>query len=268
MRLPTILFATALCTLPVTPVFPQLPGVQSCHGSPGGATINFSPRTMRPVTGAPYSAVRSDQSVQTLADGTHLTRHGREETATWRDSNGRVRTETRVMPERASCDSIPVEIEDPVAGYIYLLDPVDQVAYRLPFATPSAPPAERTAAAQKPAPQPAQTSSDEPALKTESLGEKTMFGITVTGTRTTDTYPVGSRLGNDRPVTTTFEAWFSPQLKVQVYSQNTNYDGSVSTTTLKDLSVAEPDPSLLQVPPGYKIVDETGPFTITIPAHN
>ena len=41
--------------------------------------------------------------------------------------------------------------------------------------------------------------------------------------------------------------------------------GRVSTGRLKDLSIAEPDPSLLQVPPGYRIVDENGPFTVEIP---
>jgi hypothetical protein len=224
---------------------------------------------MAPVTGAPYSAIQSNQSVQTLADGTHLTRNGREETATWRDSDGRVRTERRVPPgERAApCRSILVKIEDPVAGYVYLLDPVDQVAYRLPLTIRPNPAIER-AAAQKPALPPAQTRPGQPAVTTESLGEKTMFDTTVTGARRTLTYPAGSEIGNDRPVTTTQENWVSPQLKLDVYSQNTDADGRVSTTTLKDLSVAEPDPSLLMVPPGYKIIDESGPFTIRIPGHN
>jgi hypothetical protein len=65
----------------------------------------------------------------------------------------------------------------------------------------------------------------------------------VTGTRNTFTYPVGSRIGNDQPVTTTSEDWVSPRLRINVYSQNTSYDGAVSTTTLKDFSIAEPDPS-------------------------
>jgi len=262
MRLPTVLFATAVCAVLVTPVFPQRRVARSCQGSAdGGVTINFNqPKMMKPVTGAPYSAIQSGQSVQTLADGTHVTHNGREETATWRDSYGRVRTETRVTPERASpCDAIPVEIEDPIAGYVYVLDPVDQVAYRLPLRTPSNPGIER---AQKPPAQPAQPSPGDPTLTTEPLGEKTMFGITVTGTRTTATYPAGSRIGNDRPVAVISESWVSSQLKLAVYSQSTNYGETVSTTTLKDLSVTEPDPSLLQVPPGYKIIDENGPFTI------
>lgn len=262
MRLPTILFATALCTLPVTPVFPQFAGGSSCTGSADGATtIHFTPSLpiwMAPVTGSPYSAIRSGQSVQTLADGTQGTRRDRVESAAWRDSAGRVRTEIRVLPGEPArpCES-SVKIEDPVAGYVYLLDSVDQVAYRLPLTT-----------LPTPVSRPAATSPGEPAVTAESLGEKTMFGITVTGTRTTTTYPAGSGTGNDRPVTTTSEHWESPQLQINVYSQSTSPQGTVTTITLKNLSVAEPDPSLLQVPPGYKIVDETGPFTITIPAHN
>ncbi len=75
-------------------------------------------------------------------------------------------------------------------------------------------------------------------------------------------------LHNDRPVTTTSEHWESPQLQISVYSQSTSPQGTVTTITLKDLSVAEPDPSLLQVPPGYRVVDETGPFTVTIHSHS
>ncbi len=201
MRLPTILFATAVCAVLVAPVYPQLLGRSSCQNSGDGAvTFKFDPSLpvwMAPVKGAPYSGVQSGQSVQTLADGTHLTRNDRIEGATWRDSDGRLRTEIRVPPgaPAAPCESGLVKIEDPVAGYVYLLDSVDRVAYRLPLTTPPKPEREH-AAAQKSALPPPQTSPDGAAFTTESLGEKTMFGITVTGTRTTTTYPVGSRIGN------------------------------------------------------------------------
>jgi hypothetical protein len=270
MRLPTILFATAVCAALVTPAFPQarLPGGRTCQTSPDGAlTMKFTPAApvrMVAVTGAPYSAVESQQSVQTLADGTHLTTQGRDETATWRDSAGRERTETHAPPgeEARPCDSSLAMIKDPVAGYVYLLDAVGQVAYRLPLTTlPPNPP--RAAA-----PAPPKASPLDPTITTESLGGKTMFGITVTGTTRTMTYPIGSKMGNDRPVANSEETWTSPQLGLVVYSQQADFYGRVSTFTLKDLSVAEPDPSLLQVPPGYKIIDESGPFTVEIPSHN
>ena len=127
MRLPAILFATAVCATLVTPVFPQLPGSTSCQVSAEGAvTIKFTPAPITRiahVSGAPHSAVGSQQSVQTLEDGTHLSTKGRVETAMWRDSDGRVRTETRVpQGENArACDSSLVKLDDPVAEYVYLL---------------------------------------------------------------------------------------------------------------------------------------------------
>ena len=114
-------------------------------------------------------------------------------------------------------------IAGPVAGYAYLLDPVDQVAYRLVLKTSPPTPAREISVVQ----QPAQTSPGGPAISTESLGEKTMLGITVTGTRRTLTYPVGSRIGNDRPVTTTEEHWVSPQLGLVVYSHDADPLGRV-----------------------------------------
>jgi len=33
---------------------------------------------------------------------------------------------------------------------------------------------------------------------------------------------------------------------------------------MENFSTSEPDPGLFQVPPGYQIVEETGPFTIVI----
>jgi hypothetical protein len=192
MGLPMILFSTAVCAAMVTPAFPQLAGSRSCQVSADGAvTMKFTPgpiTRIASVTGAPYSAVGSQQSVQTLADGTHLTTKGRVETAMWRDSDGRVRPETRVpQGENARCDSSLVKLEDPVAGYVYLLDPIDQVAYRLALTTTPPTPARESPAAPKPA------SPLDPAVTTESLGEKTMFDVAVTGTRRTLTYPLGSK---------------------------------------------------------------------------
>jgi len=34
--------------------------------------------------------------------------------------------------------------------------------------------------------------------------------------------------------------------------------------SMSDLSTAEPDAALFQIPAGYKIVDETGSFTFTV----
>lgn len=152
-----------------------------------------------------------------------------------------------------------VKIQDPVAGYAYMLDSVNQVAHRVAIKSrPGTAPVYH-----QPAPG-THTSIDGTTSVTESLGAQTLFGVSVVGTKTTTTYPAGSRIGNDHPVTSTSEVWESPVLDVAVSSRYTTPEGSVQTTGIPDLSTAEPDPSLFQIPAGYKIVDETGPFTFTV----
>jgi hypothetical protein len=77
-----------------------------------------------PMKGAPYSALETIETTQTLADGTHINR--RTETMVYRDSEGRIRRET---PDA-------VTIWDPVAGAGYVLDPKAQTARRMPLGVP------------------------------------------------------------------------------------------------------------------------------------
>jgi hypothetical protein len=89
-----------------------------------------------------------------------------------------------------------------------------------------------------------------------------MLGVTAVGVRETTTRPANpaGRSGG----TSIREAWTVPELALEVYSKTTS-DGNEDTTTLKDLSTAEPAAALFQVPAGYRTVDEPGPFTLTVP---
>jgi hypothetical protein len=84
-----------------------------------------------------------------------------------------------------------VKVQDPVAGYAYVLDSVNQVAHRATIESgPCGAPVMRTPlVGTHPAP-------DGYVSVTESLGQQTIFGIAVMGTKTTTTYPAGSRLCN------------------------------------------------------------------------
>ena len=106
----------------------------------GSATFNFS-ASYQPdiVAGAPYSGDEVNETVQTLADGTHIT-HTFPGPHISRDSAGRTRLEHALalhpigMPATVSFPAdIPtiVEITDPVAGCKYVLDPVNHVAHRI-----------------------------------------------------------------------------------------------------------------------------------------
>jgi hypothetical protein len=91
-----------------------------------------------------------------------------------------------------------------------------------------------------------------PDIKPELLGNKTIEGIPVTGTKTTSTIPVGT-IGNDKDLVITRKTWYSPDLKLVIESTQTDPRFGETTYTLTNIQRNEPDPSLFQVPAGYKV---------------
>ena len=88
--------------------------------------------------------------------------------------------------------------------------------------------------------------------KTESLGAKSIEGIPVTGTKTTNTIPTGT-IGNDKDLLITRETWYSSDLKLVVQSTQIDPRFGETTYSLTNIQRGEPDPSLFQVPAGYTI---------------
>ena len=92
------------------------------------------------VKGKPYSARSITESVQTLADGNRIVQ--RNETAIFRDSEGRTRREQTlggVGPWQAGEPTTIIHIHDPVANKTYMLDPAERVVreirpFRMAFA--------------------------------------------------------------------------------------------------------------------------------------
>ncbi len=101
-----------------------------------------------------------------------------------------------------------------------------------------------------------------PETTRETLGTQTIEGVIAQGTRWTMTYPAGS-MGNDGPITVVSEDWFSAELKVSVLSKSSDPRSGESTMKLTNLSQAEPDASLFQVPGDYTIEDAQKPTVIT-----
>lgn len=236
-----------------TGVFVSGSGLTFSSVGPGGAA-------MFGVTGLPYSAEQVTERVQTLADGTHITQ-AEETTQFYRDSQGRTRTEHtfRVPPGFPGSAPTMIEIMDPIAGVHYTLETEKHVAHKMTFPiAPPPPPSNSDVATARPVHTlPANASGDEslrPQFSHESLGSQTIEGILADGARSTVTYPIGA-IGNDRPITVTTETWVSPELKVTVLSKNSDPRSGDRTTKLINISRAEPDPSLFQVPPDYEIVE-------------
>lgn len=91
--------------------------------------------------------------------------------------------------------------------------------------------------------------------RTESLGTQDFEGVMAEGTRTTTTIPADA-IGNERPIEIVYERWYSKDLGMLVYSKHSDPRFGEQTYRLTNINRSEPDPSLFEVPPGYKVLNE------------
>jgi chemotaxis response regulator CheB len=112
-----------------------------------------------------------------------------------------------------------------------------------------------------PAAQQAAEEESLPKTTVDALGTQIIEGIPAEGTRSTTTYPVDS-VGNDRPITSSFESWHSLDLNEDILTKSNDPRNGEHTHKLINISRSEPDPSLFEPPPGYTEKSEQGAFTL------
>jgi hypothetical protein len=88
----------------------------------------------------------------------------------------------------------------------------------------------------------------------EDLGTSTTEGVDTHGYRETVTINVGV-MGNDQPMVTSREFWYSPRLAVNLLSTVDAPQSGKQIFTAREISTAEPDPSFFEIPADYKVVD-------------
>jgi hypothetical protein len=204
----------------------------------------------RTVTGAPFSAVEVRENTQTLANGNVITH--KTETTIYRDSMGRVRTETTVTPRQGAGQTgtetphTIVTIHDPVAHITLELNSATKVAHEMRM------PAQRgrggagaTAAVR--------TAAANPNAVKEELAMQTVNGVQASGTRVTRTTPAGAR-GNAQALQSVHETWISPDLKMAVMTKDTDPRTGTRITQLTNITRSEPDAALFAAPSDYKVV--------------
>jgi hypothetical protein len=251
--------------------------------STGGAVFGLQEQA-EVVKGQPYQAQAVTEVKQTLADGSHIVQTSTATIA--RDSEGRtvrIQKLKAIGPWKGSSDSSQAQtptltsIFDPVAKTH--IDYTSDTKIANVITMPPPPPGAATGGMESgfaiatggPAGpgtnvmfsvQSHEMSSEAPNTKTEQLGSKTMEGIQVTGTRSTDTIPAGT-IGNDKDIVITHETWYSPDLKAVVQSTQSDPRFGQTTYSLTNIERNEPDATLFQVPAGYKIDKETHLFVKT-----
>lgn len=257
----------------------------------GGDTMSFMQFEMtgpaEVVAGKPYSAKLTVEVLQPLVDGNTITveHHSR----VYRDAEGRTRRDDELGIGGVVQHS--VLIADPIAGVSFTLDAERRVAQRLPQAVPRgaqvafaqdmqvasngtsgssfdvtlpSPLANDKPLALDAALHPAAAarfSADTPIKlpfpgdpHSVALGEKTIEGVRVTGTRTTVTIPAAA-IGNRAPIEIVTEQWFSPELNVVMLSEHRDPRLGQTRYRLHDISRSAPDAALFRVPEGYTVSD-------------
>jgi hypothetical protein len=97
-------------------------------------------------------------------------------------------------------------------------------------------------------------------MKHEDLGTQQIEGVSCQGRRETVTIPAG-KMGNERPIEIVSESWYSPDLHTMVVRKHSDPRVGETVYRLTDIKTGEPDPSLFQVPSGYKSIVKDETFT-------
>ena len=101
--------------------------------------------------------------------------------------------------------------------------------------------------------------------KHEDLGVESLNGVLATHTRDTLTIPQG-QIGNNRDIHVVNERWYSDDLQMLVKTANSDPRFGENTYEFTDISRDEPDATLFQIPPGYKVIPMEPPVLPQMPS--
>jgi hypothetical protein len=199
--------------------------------------------------GVPFSADVVEESTRKLSDGTLIQQetHGK----SFRDSEGRTRNESEIVTPAGNGERLQhIMILDPVQHLYINLDPKNKTATirQLPGSpAPAAPMPAASTKTTKPAAMAAKSVN-------EQLGTTEIEGFSATGSKYTRTIETG-KIGNDKPLVTVTETWFSPDLIVVLRTKTDDPQYGQRTRNLINIRTGEPDPVLFQIPEGYTVND-------------
>ncbi len=203
-----------------------------------GAELRFGDRLVK---AQPFSAEILIEDTKRLFDGTTVTKQNRG--AIYRDGEGRTRREQPLemvggvnIVGNGNKPQMLVFINDFASQSQIFLDLNAKIARKNPLGAGPGPlePQKR------------------PDAKEESLGTKTIEGVSVEGTRITFEIPAG-QIGNDKPMQVVDERWFSKELQVLVMSRHLDPIAGEHVFKLVNIKRIEPSTELFAIPSGFKI---------------
>jgi hypothetical protein len=224
----------------------EVAAIPDCPPSSGSAAhAQSAPNNVRLVTGAPYSALGTSQTVSTLPDGNRVVRQNT--IRLWRDSTGRTRSEFSLSsiggPTPLEVNATVTVIDDPSTRERHMLQPDGRVV-TVPIApcrVVASNEPDLTVGPPRPAGLPLKVSQP------VKLGERQLDGETVAGSRVEATIPAGA-VGNDRPIKMSAEQWYGKDLQVVVEATYRDPRTGETRYKLREIRRNEPDASLFEVP--------------------
>lgn len=213
-----------------------------------GVSVRIPGIFVTPVAGAPFAADVEITSREKLPDGSFNIRTTINHVA--RDSSGRIYNERRQLVPVAFKGKpalLSAHIYDPATRLNTFLDPFSHLA--------------RQSVLQHPEP----TTVGIPTLGphagaipagTENIGEQTLNGTVLRGTRKSWTVPATAS-GTGKEVTIVDQYWYSPDLSIYLILQHDDPRTGEQLVAVKDVKRGEPESALFSVPARYRIVDET-----------
>jgi hypothetical protein len=263
---------------------PPGPGEEGGQEARQKVIVNLVTADNKVVTGKPYAADASTETVQALADGNRIV--NRTVSKFYRDSQGRTRREQtfgNVDPSNPGPHEMKVFIDDPVGNTASVVDPGEKTVRTMPRSFKFL--SERDAAGGTgnvmfksvdeheaggapgihtvihlagPGEALGMVQPDLPRLDEkhdvvkEDLGKRNIEGLECNGTQQTITIPAGE-VGNERPISIVTETWYSPAIAAIVQSSTSDPRFGQTTYQLRNVQTSEQQRSLFEPPADYKV---------------
>ncbi|MGB2636554.1 MAG: hypothetical protein WAM58_21670 [Candidatus Acidiferrum sp.] len=231
--------ASSLLGLSLCFVFTTAPAI-SQEISVGSVRTNIEGIEIPPVPNVPFTAKVVVTWNQPLVGGGIASR--KYYTMVARDSQGRVRRETRVFVNANSGEDPPLRsftIFDPVSGTRTICTKASMTCATSPFDVHA---------------MLTENTGDNGNGKRENLGQQTMQGLPVTGTRETVSNASGTRVGLRRT-----DVWYSSDLHMALSVIRSDQQLGEVTLNVTNLVRGEPEAMWMEIPAGYRVMGASTP---------
>jgi hypothetical protein len=201
-----------------------------------------------PIPNAPFSGVVNVERSYVRPDGSIVNFKTIREID--RDSRGRIHNESRVFVPVSDTNTpgvVRIHLYDPLTRISTMLNPQERTFWTQTVNNPpsTVPPAPRYASAT------GQGLPQNEFTRVEDLGVHEIEGLLAHGFRETQTIPAENG-GTGKETVITDEYWYSDDLRINLMIKHSDPRTGTVTMTVAQVARTEPDPSLFEIPDGYK----------------